>query len=222
VANVRAFALLAVLAFLLAGCSGGGGGDDPPAAVSSTSTSTGPAPPPVPTTDTLHLMEAPAMSTVVPTGSDVRTPVGFANGGGFGQQDGPVARWAYQVSVPTNVTGGEVHVWVEIKEQMLDSPSSPLNQQCTWRLTTGIGGDTQALTNCVNEPVGAISPGVKELVFTLVLQGPIELEANETITVTLSRSSFSPSPNNAVDALSGSAEHDSRVTLRGLKEPIKA
>lgn len=220
---MRPLAALLSLAFLLAGCSGGGGDEGGPtvATSSASGTVTGP-PPPVPRTDTLHLLEGPMMTPVPPTGgSDVRTPVGFAGGGGpGGGQQGPTARWQYQVTEPTNVTGGEVRIWVEVKEQMLPAPFNPAAPPCTWQLTTRIGGGSEPLVNCANEPAGPIAPGIRELTFMLVLQGPISLEANETVTVTLGRTAFSASTNNAVDALSGSTEHDSRIQLRGLKEPL--
>lgn len=219
---MRGLAVLACLTVLLAGCSGGDGGDSPSGPSGSmTSTSTGPAPPPVPTTDTLHFLEGPMMTALPPTGSDVRTPVGFSDGGPDGNQR-PGATWSHVVTVATNVTGAEVHVWVEVLEQMLEAPTLPPATQCTWQLTTAIGGDTVPITSCINEPPGPISPGVKELVFSLVLQGNVEFEVGETITVGLARNAFSASANNAVDALSGSIEHDSRITLRGLKEPLVA
>lgn len=219
---MRTTVLLASLALLLAGCSGGEG-DDPPAAAPppSGSISSTAAPPPVPTTDTLHLLLGPAMTTVPPTGSDERTPVGFGDGGPDGNQAG-AAVWAHQVTRAGNVTAAEVHVWVDVKEQMVDFPGTPLREACTWRLETRIGQDQEPIVGCINEPAGVVAVGVKELVFNLVLQGPIELEANETVSLALSRSAFSPSPNNAVDALSGSAEHDSRAILRGLQEPVRA
>lgn len=218
---MRTTVLLASLALLLAGCSDGG---DPPVAApptASASSSTGPAPPPVPVTDTLHLLAGPRMTTVPPTGSDERTPVGFGDGGPDGNQAG-AALWAHQVTRPANVTAAEVHVWVDVKEQLVDVPGTPLREACTWRLETRIGQDQEPIVSCVNEPAGVVPVGVKELVFNLVLQGPIELEANETVSITLSRSAFSPSPNNSVDALAGSPDHDSRVVLKGLREPVGA
>lgn len=218
---MRGIALLTSLAFLLAGCSDGDGGGDAPLPSASLSTSTAPPAPPVPTTDTLHLLQGPDMTTVPPTGSDSRTPVGFGDGGPDGNQ-APGATWSHQVTRGANVTAGEVRIWIEVKEQMFDFPGTPVREQCNWRLTTALGGDNQALVNCVNEPVGPINPVVKELVFTLVLPEPVNLEAGETVTLTLTRSGFSASANNAVDALSGSPDHDSRIALRGLAEPVEA
>lgn len=224
---MRGAVVLLSLAFLLAGCSGDGGGDGSAggsvSAPSTSATSTGPAPPPVPRTDTLHFLLAPAMTPVPPTGSDERSPVltGF-NGPGGGQQE-TGASWSYQVTERTNVTAGEVRVWVEIKEQMLPSVfGNPFDPPCTWELTTTLGAGGAEIENCLNEPPGPIAPGIKELVFTLVLESPSGLEPGQTITVTLERTAFSASPNNAVDALSGSAEHDSRIRLAGLKEPVVA
>lgn len=222
---MRIPSVLLVLALALAGCSGGGDdGGSPPASSLASSTSTAPPPPPVPRTDTLHFLEAPKMTAIAPTGGDVRSPVATANfGGGPGGPEQELgATWMHQVTTPTNITNAEIHVWVDIKEQMFDTRTEPLQPRCTWALQLSLGSDTETIVSCINEPPGPINPGVKELVFTAVLDGAIELEANETVTVLLSRTAFSLSPNNAVDALSGSAEHDSRIVLKGLKEPLVA
>ena len=118
-------------------------------------------------------------------------------------------------------SAGEVHVWVEIKETMLHTPDNQVRPTCTWALTVEIGADNNAILGCIQEPAGPINPGTKELTFNLVPASPIELEANETITVRLERNGFSLSANNAVDAKSGSADRDSRIVLTGLKEPIR-
>ena len=223
---MRLLAILAFLALALAGCSGGGSDDGVISSSSTTSTSTAPPPPPLPTSDTLHFLTAPDMAPALPSGSSESvTPVttgNFGNNGGGGQDPEDVgAEWRYQVERPTNVTAGEVRLWITIKETLLESPGTPLQQQCTWFLTVAIGSDNEEIEICQNEPLGPIQPITKELVFSLVLPSAINLEANETITVTLQRSAFSLSANNAVDALSGSADHDSSIRLAGLKEPIR-
>ncbi|MEA3166878.1 MAG: hypothetical protein QOJ26_1752, partial [Thermoplasmata archaeon] len=215
---------LLVLAASLAGCSGGGdsGGDAQPT-LSSTMTSTAPPPPPLPTSDTMHFLDAPHMAPALPDGStEVATPVTVGNFGQGGQgPNGQGAEWRHSVERPTNVTGGEVNVWIEVKETLFEQPDNPVRPNCSWSLTVEIGSDIDPIEACVQEPAGPINPGTKELVFQLPVSSPIELEANETITVRLERSGFSLSANNAVDALSGSAEHDSGIRLAGLKEPIR-
>lgn len=219
---------LLLVAFALAGCSGGGS-DDPAADAapgpSASSTSAAPPPPPLPTSDTLHFLAAPDMAPALPAGSaEVSTPVSFGDFGGGGGGQGPEnrgAEWRHPVERRTNVTAGEVRIWVEIKETMLHNPSTPVQAACTWSLTLSLGADNNDVQACVQEPPGPINPGTKELVFPITLPSAIELEANETITVRLERSGFSLSADNAVDALSGSAEHDSLVRLAGLKEPIR-
>lgn len=218
-------ALLALLASSLAGCSGGG--DEEPAdrpSSSASSTSTALPPPPLPTSDTLHFLAAPDMAPALPDGSsEVSTPVtvaGFDNGGQG--QGGLGAEWRHKVERATNVTAGEVHIWVEIKETMLHTPDNQVRPTCTWSVTVAIGADNPAIVGCIQEPPGPINPGTKELSFSLALSSPIELEANETVTVRLERSGFSLSAENAVDAKSGSADRDSRIRLQGLKEPIRS
>ncbi|MFA5944252.1 MAG: hypothetical protein WC876_07295 [Candidatus Thermoplasmatota archaeon] len=223
---MRLFAALALLALALAGCSGGEPDAGTPAPTSTSSTSTAPPPPPLPTSDTMHFLAAPDMAAALPAGSsEVATPVspdrfGGGDGGGQGQED-LGAEWRHVVEHPTNVTAGEIRIWINIKETLYESPGTPLDAQCTWALTVAIGADNDEIDLCLNDPAGPIAAGVRELVFSLVLPSAINLEANETITVTLERSAFSLSANNAVDALSGSADHDSILRLAGLKEPIR-
>ena len=216
--------LLVLLASALAGCSGGG--DEEPAAeapLSLSSTSTGPPPKPLPTSDTLHFLAAPEMAPALPDGSaEVATPVtvsGFDNGGQGPDNLG--AEWRHQVERATNVSAGEVHIWIEVKETLLHTPDNQVRPTCTWTITVALGADTNEIVGCIQEPPGPINPGTKELSLTLALTSPIELEANETITVRLERNGFSLSANNAVDAKSGSEAHDSRIRLQGLKEPIR-
>lgn len=219
---MRAFlAAAALLALALAGCSGGSPDDPAPPGGGPTSSSTmTTTAAPVPTSDTLHFLAAPQMAPRLPAGSsESATPVTVGNFGQQGPNEPQGAEWSYTVRAATNVTAAEVHVWVSIKEQMFENPGTPAQPQCTWRLTAAIGADVQPIQSCVNEPLGPINPGTKELVYSLVFESPIELEANETVSVRLERSAFSLSPNNAVDALSGSADHDSRIVLRGLREP---
>jgi hypothetical protein len=217
---MRSFlAAAALLSLALAGCSGGSPDSAAPSASASSSATMTSTAPPVPTSDTLHFLAAPQMAPRLPSGSpEAATPVTVGN---FGQSGGPQAgaQWTYLVKQHTNVTAGEVHVWINIKDTLFDNPGTPAQPQCTWRLTTAIGADIQPIRSCVNEPPGPIAAGTKELLYTLVLDSPVELEANETVSVRLDRSAFSPSPNNSVDALSGSADHDSRITLKGLQEP---
>lgn len=217
--------LLVLLTAALAGCSGGGDeGGSPPTAPTASMSSTAPAPPPLPTSDALHFLTAPDMAPALPEGSvESATPVTVGNFGQNGQgPDDTGAEWRHVVERPTNVTSGEVHVWIQVKETLLQQPDSQAFPQCSWSLTVSIGADTEPVEACINEPVGPVNPVTKELVFQLTIGEPIELEANETITVRLERAGFSLSANNAVDALSGSPEHDSRIQLAGLKEPIRA
>lgn len=210
----------ALLALALAGCSGGSPDTGPSGGPTSSSSTMASTAPPVPTSDTLHFLAAPQMVPRLPSGSpETATPVTVGN---FGQNGGPQptgAEWTYAVKAATNVTAGEVHLWINVKETLFDSPGTPQQPQCTWRLTTSIGADVPPIVSCVNEPAGPINPGTKELTYPLVLDASVELEGNETIRVRLDRSAFSLSPNNSVDALSGSADHDSRILLKGLKEP---
>ena len=214
---------IALLAVALAGCSDGGSdGGGAGATASASSTTTGPPPKPVVLSDTLHFLAPPEMALVLPEGSAevaTGTAMNFGPGGGGGGQP-PAARWMYQVSENSTITNAEIHVWVEIRETLLQ-PVDPRNPQetCTWYVTLALGSDGEADTACLTEPPGPINAGTKELVFSLVGLGA-ELEVNETITFTFGRRAFSASPEDAVYVLSGSTEHDSRMVLKGLKEPV--
>lgn len=212
------------LAIALAGCSDGGSDDAtaPPASSSSSST-TGPPPAPAVTSDTLHLLAPPTMALVLPEGSP-ETATGTAQdlgpgGGGDGSQE-PAARWTFQVGSNSTVTAAEIHVWVEIKDTLLQ-PVDPRDPQdsCTWIAVLELGSDGSPAMGCLSEPPGPINAGTKELIFDLIgLDGG--LEVNETITFTFHRRAFSASPEDSVAVLSGSAEHDSRLVLQGLKEVV--
>jgi hypothetical protein len=169
------------------------------------------------------MLDAPHMAPLLPSGSSESSAgVSPRQGGGpiAGPRQAGGARWSYAVTTPTNLTGGEAHVWVNVKETLFPT-SPPVQTQCNWRLTVELGADTTPLVHCINEPAGPVAAGIKELVFALVLDGSVNMEANETVTVTLDRDMFGASTGSSVDALSGSADHDSRVQLKGLKEPAK-
>jgi hypothetical protein len=216
--------VVCLLALSLAGCSGNDDDGAPAvAAPSATSTSTAPPPPPLPTSDTMHFLAAPSMAAALPSdSSESTTPVTVGNFGQGGQgPDMQGAEWSHKVERGANVTAGEVHVWIVIKETLFEQPDNQVRPSCSWLLTVNLGEDIDPIQSCLHEPPGPVNPATKELTFPLGITSAIELEANETITVRLERSGFSLSANNAVDALSGSADHDSRVKLAGLREPIR-
>ena len=219
-----------MLSLLLAGCSGGAA-DDAASTVSSssTTTTTGPPPKPIVYSDTLHLLEAPAMAPALPVGgSEVRTPVdsfGSFGGGGGGQgDDGPTALWEYPVNNGANITGGEIHIWIEITETLFPQPVSfpPGSSACTWYVTLDLGADNEANVPCLSESPGPISTGIKELVFTILNTDTISMQPNETVSLLFGRTAFGTSPEPSVYVLSGSVDHDSRLMAKGLKEEVAA
>lgn len=227
--RVRAIALLAVLSLLLAGCSGDAGdSDDSPTTGSSTTTTTGPPPKPVVYSDTLHFLEAPNMAPALPVGSsEVRTPTNsfgsFGGGGGGGGQgdDEPNSLWEYKLTNGANLTGGEIHVWIEITETLVPSPFTfPGQDACTWFVILALGADNEVDVPCLTEPPGPISPITKELVFPFLNTDTFSLQANETISVRFGRTAFGASMEPSVFVLSGSADHDSRIQIKGLQEVV--
>ena len=171
--------------------------------------------------DTLHLLAPPDMAPALPEGSsEVSTPTSTF-GGGPGQDENP-AQWSYQLTGSGNVSNAVVTVWIEIVDTLFPpapNPTNPAGSSCAWYVSLALGADSQPRFACLSEPVGPINPGTKELVFALVGLDA-ELEQNETVTLAFGRNAFSPSPENSVFVLSGSAEHDSRIELKGLGEPV--
>lgn len=214
---------LALFTAALAGCADGGSDDAPsPGSGSSASSSTtGPPPKPVVLSDTLHLLAPPEMALALPEGSQessTGTSMGFGPGGGGGDQ--PQAQWAFQVRANSTVTAAEIHVWIEIRDTLVQ-PVDPRTPQdtCTWIAVLALGSDGAEERACLAEPPGPINAGTRELVFDLVgLDG--ELEVNETVTFSFHRRAFSASADDSVFVLSGSEAHDSRLVLKGLKEPV--
>ncbi len=217
-------AALVLCGVLLSGCadtSDDASGDAAATTTSETATSTAPAAKPVVYSHELHFLAAPEMAPQLPPGgAEVTTPTdtgGF--GQGSGRDQGPQSLWSYQVTGNSTTTGAEVHVWIQVVEQLIQPPSSPTQPSCTWYVMLEVGSDSEGDFACLSEPVGPIAPGTKELVFPFPAAGT-DLEANETVTVRFGRTVFSASPNNAVFILSGTPEHDSRLVLPGLKEAV--
>ncbi|MEK6975402.1 MAG: hypothetical protein AABY18_03560 [Candidatus Thermoplasmatota archaeon] len=220
----KAFFLTLALVFVgLAGCSDGGSdaGSDAGSSSSASMTTTGPPPKPVVTSDALHLLAPPEMAPAIPAGSsESSTPTDQGFGPGGGGQDGTSAEWTYVMTAASNVTSAEVHLWIEITDTLVQQPNlDPLAQACTWRLSLQLGADSQPIVGCLNEPLGPINPDTRELVFNLVGVAA-ELEVNETVTLSFRRNAFSASSENSVFVLSGTEAHDSRASLKGLKEPV--
>lgn len=230
---MRAAAVLALVALLLAGCSGNAdpASDETADLTTSTTTSTGPPPKPVVLSDTLHLLDPPTMAPSLPSGSsEVRTPTngggfGGGGGGGGGQGDDEVgAFWSYSLAQGANLSRGEVHLWIEITETLVNSPLNfpPGEPPCTWFIILELGADNDADVPCLSEQPGPINPMTKELVFSFTATSTVPLQANETISLRFGRSAFGPSTNPSVYVLSGSVDHDSRIQLNGLKEIVDA
>jgi hypothetical protein len=223
----RTSALLAVafLAVALAGCADGGSDDTtaPGPASSASSSTTGPPPKPVVTSDTLHLLAAPEMALMLPEGSqesETGTAGDFGGPGGGGGGQEPPATWRFQVRANSTVTTAEIRVWIDVRDTLLQ-PVDPRTPQdtCTWFVLLELGSDGSQDRACLAEPPGPINPGTKELIFELVGLDA-ELEVNETVMFRFTRRAFSASADDSVFVLSGSTDHDSRLVLKGLKEPV--
>lgn len=166
------------------------------------------------------------MAPLLPLGSsEVRTPTnsfGSFGGGGGGQgDDEPSSLWEYQITNDANLTGGEIHVWIEITETLVPSPFTfPGQDACAWYVILALGADNDVDVPCLAEPPGPINAGIKELVFTFLNTDTLSLQANETISLRFVRTPFGTSMEPSVFVLSGSTDHDSRIQIKGLKEVV--
>lgn len=209
---------LAVCMFLLAGCSTSA----PPLGQNPTPTMTadpGPVAAPEPLlTDTLHLLDSPEMTALVPTGDEViRVPV---RAKGIPVSMGAVERdWRHPR--PENVTTltGSLTLWVDVQGTVSNPhPAEP----CFWTVhvyvpTTSSGGGLVGMDTtrmCASEPA-VVPVGVRSLQFTLP-DADIPSGAGDTLVLHIDANGVL-APGASIDVLTGTPEYDSQLTLLGLQ-----
>ncbi|MEA3136975.1 MAG: hypothetical protein QOJ26_1792 [Thermoplasmata archaeon] len=218
--------LLALAVLLLAGCSNapdaaGAGADSTTPAPTYTTVvgkATGPA-----FTDALHLLARPDVTPKPPTGpNDLRLAVpGFSNQLAGAASQGAVERqvWAYELPRDFDGLVGNASLWVEVKGTVVNNPN-PLAGGCFWSLslfTGGVAGDGYPV-GCLPEPT-TVAPGVRELQFPIDLPS-VSLSAGTRLEFEFYTNDFGRSPDAAIDVLTYSVAHDSRIRFVGLELPL--
>jgi hypothetical protein len=225
------------LAMVLSGCFGGGksGSDDTggDGGADDGGMNTTEPPEPIITTNTFWFGEAPSMSYVPLDDDEVREPMPptnfffFGGGQGGGGQD-ESGRWEIPLDGTGNMTGGLVHVTIDVVEQLLNPPPIPFpfggdNEACTWRVQVILTlSDNPAASDvqCVNDSATTINAGEIELDFEFEFESAIPREGNMSLVVDFGREPFSTSQNEAVFILAGTADYESYIRVDGLLEPV--
>lgn len=217
---MRALLAVTLVALAVSGCAS----SPPSAAPSSTSqapsTSTAP-PPPVLLTDTLHLMAAPHLQAMPPTGPDViRTPVpGYADQfSGILLAQSPRAGLFWDMPRPDlTVLEGNATLWVEVQGTVTNLQTSGCFWQVYLRIDSPDGGFSASSGPCLVEgPV--VAPGVRRLFAEF---GSLDLRpvAGDTLSLwVFSNGGYAPGA--TVEVLSGTPEFASTLSLRGLALPL--
>lgn len=213
-------ALLAVASLiLLAGCFSTGS-DPTLTAPSSSSAATSASPAPLPSsphlTDTLHLLAPPTLSVAAPSAvTDTRVPLQSptTNGGASS-----LTHWDLTLPGDLGVLVVNATLWVDVEGTVLGDPSAGLNG-CFWNADIYLDGAAPATGplahGCVTEPL-QVPNGVRPLALQVSsAQGPFA--KGTTLHVYLSSSASAAAPGATIDLLTGSAAHDSTLTVKGLQ-----
>jgi hypothetical protein len=175
---------------------------------------------PAGTTDTLHLLDAPHATAAAPTGPERATAVpSLADavvGAGLANSSSVGAVWHFPRG-SLRFVAGNATLWVDVEGQVVHDARS-----CFWAITLRAdskadGGFAGSGSNCVPEDT-VVATGVRPLV--LHFSG---VDASDVVgdTITLSVASTGVyAPGASVRVLGGTAEHDSRVAIRGLAVPL--
>lgn len=208
--------LFAAASLLIAGCSSGTPAESPTATTSTTTDAQPVLPVAPPTTDTMHLLDAPHATAAAPTGDqDIRVPVpafadavaGALQGGGSSGVSWTIPRQQLML------VEGNATLWVDVHGTV----TNPSTGGCFWSLFLLVkdanGSQMGSSSNCIHEE-NVVAPGIRELAFTFP-RVDVRQIISEEFTLTLN-SAGTYAPGSGIDVLTGSVAHDSRVSLRGL------
>jgi hypothetical protein len=224
---VRRWSTLLLLAGIpLAGCVGQG--QDEPAATSSgplfTATATRSLLPVAdPTTDTMYLLGSPHMSAALPVGPTVRTPLPSYRDA----FEASLAQGNSNLGVPwtlprdgLQVLEGNATLWIEVKGTVTNPNTPYAGGGCFWNVflrAEASDGGYSGSVECLDEPT-VVPAGVRALNVTfdaIDVRGVV----GDTLSIAVYTSGIYGS-DATVELLSGSAEHPSRLSLRGLALPL--
>lgn len=219
---MRPLWVMLVSAALVAGCLSpaphGPGPEDTPSPSSPAPTRTsepGVQPLAAGMTDTLFLLEPPHMAGRLPgDGAGLRIPVESYSTVVAGGGDGVL--WSMPRPDLASLSGNAT-IFVEVQGTVLQSP---LTQGCFWQVLLrldGADGISAATGACVAEDT-LIQPGVREL---RVAWSGLDVAGLEGDQVGLSLvANGEKAPGATIEVLAGTAEHPSRLSLRGLAVPL--
>jgi hypothetical protein len=219
----RLVCLLAFAFLLLAGCSSGPEASTEPSAPAPTVATTLGASPTTPlVTDTLHFLAFPAMTQQPPDDyAELRFPVpGFNDVLQSGASAGTVNQHVWSYDLPQDLVGvfGNVTFWVEVKGTVLNNPN-PGAGGCFWefRILTGEIDDGN-FSPCVVEGT-TVAPGLRAITFPIDLPGA-SWPAGKHVDFEFYTQDFGRDPDAKVELLTYSIDHDSRMSIAGLRLPL--
>lgn len=211
-----------VLLLLLAGCS-----SPKPSALTPTTTATdawsttGPTPAGfkvVQTTDTLHFLKD-SFSTKAANGADLRvsiTPL-------YTQLDptetlGKAVQWVETMPDLRLLHSANFTLWMDLQGTVVAQPGSNV---CFWTVNLFFqapDGSLSGTSACAEEPVGVVAPGLRSLQFAMKITFDA-FPAGTQLQVQPSIDGYF-GPDGKVELVTGSAAHDSQITVPGLQVPV--
>lgn len=217
--------LASMLATSLAGCVGqeSGTGTGTHASTSTTGTrplgnATAPANATVPTSATLHLMQAPGLNASAPRGNDtVAMPLAPLY---------PSQGIAFNTTLrgAGNLTAASTSLWVRVTQSNVQAGSGT-DPGCSVALTVTVqhnGTPSSYAGGCGSLGIGVITPGDHQVLFASApgaLPGVV-VAPGDGIALTFSVYVSGPGLGASAYVLAGSQERDSYVRLAGLAEPL--
>jgi len=182
------------------------------------------------TTDTLHFATAPDLVPARPDGaSDIvtRLPTPFQPDPAVASGKSAYLVWTFDLPTDLPALKANVTLWVDVEGSVLGDPF-PSAGGCFWNLALQVHTDAPAfalsmpadLTSaCVKEPL-QVPTGVRAITFDLPL-AQTTLQKGTRLDISIDANA-EPAPGSLVAMLSGTAQHDSQITITGLGAPLSA
>lgn len=211
-----------VMLSALAGCSSGPGPElpDEPDRVTSTATLTaGPTEPAILTTNTMHLLDAPHMSSDAPTNV---TPFEreLAMGVPLEVRYIPPAVWSMP-RPPLAALRVHMVLWVSVEGPVFSPYNTPTNPGCFWQffLAIELDGQNQAGSSYCGPEPNVVPTGIRKLEFDLPELSLASVQG-DTLSLGFHFLQGGAGPGGHVYLLSGAVDADSNVTIDELKVPL--
>lgn len=219
---VRVMVAATLLMLGLAGCSTGQevAIETPTPSATSSSAAASVAPPVPLLTDTLYLLDAPHMAATLNARTEpFRSPVPSAAdqvSGILGAS--PILKWSMPRPNLTALAGSAI-IWVDVQGFVAhQDATNPCFWQLSLRLDRDDGGFYATSAGCVEEPA-VVPEGIRAIEFAF--EGiDVSSFVGEELSIQLTTTALAAAPGATVSALSGSLEHDSRLTVVGIQVPL--